>query len=94
MKTEHKLNILGRELSIVSEHTPERIREIEGLVAERVGAMGGGGGVPMYTAALLACLNLAEDLIKERQAHGKLKEKIRSRSVVLLEKLDQLNFAA
>lgn len=94
IKREYTLNILGRDLTILSEDSPEHIRQIEQLVNERVATMGAGNGVPMHTALMMTVLNLADELLDERRRHGKLKEKIRSRSTVLLEKLDQLNFAA
>jgi len=89
MKTEHTLNILGRELTIRTEDSPEQIQEIEALLTERLGAVGGvQGGKPMYNTLLLAALNLAGEVIRERQRRDDLKEKIRSRTEALLNKIE------
>lgn len=94
MKNEYTLNIHGRSLTIRSDEDEDNVRAIESLVNERLSSMGGGSGVPMNNALLLTCLALAQELIGERETHQALKEKIRSRSNVLLEKLDAINFAA
>ncbi len=94
MKNEHKLTIFGREFSIVSEESPDRIRAVEALVNEHVGAMGGDTDMPLQGALLLATLNLAQELLGERARHQALKEKIRKKSSTLLRKLENIQFAA
>ncbi len=86
--TEHVLTIGGREVSVASDASREHMRIVEALVNERVLASGLDEGVPLTTALLLATLNLADELIRERTRHQALKEKIRSRSTVLLERLE------
>ncbi len=91
---EHNLTILGRKMTILSEEDPERIVQMERLLNERLQAMGASRGLPLQSALTLAALSLAGDVLDERQHRFKLKEKIRSRSAELLEKLDALQFAA
>ena len=89
MKTEHNLNILGRELTIRTEDSPEDVKAIEALLTERIDAIGGGGeGKPMYNTLLLAALNLAGEVLRERKRRDELKEKIRSRTEALLNKIE------
>ena len=94
MKTEYKLNIHGREMKILSECSQDHIHAIETLVTERIGQLGGGAGAAMSNAVILAALNLADELVRERDAHRALKEKIRTRSNALLQKLELKSFAA
>jgi cell division protein ZapA (FtsZ GTPase activity inhibitor) len=89
MKTEHNLNILGRELTIRTEDSPDHVKAIEALLTERIDAIGGGGeGKPMYNTLLLAALNLAGEVLRERKRRDELKEKIRSRTEALLNRIE------
>jgi|GEM_PF-2236666 cell division protein ZapA (FtsZ GTPase activity inhibitor) len=89
MKTEHNLNILGRELTIRTEDSPEDVKAIEALLTESIDAIGGGvEGKPMYNTLLLAALNLAGEVLRERKRRDELKEKIRSRTEALLNKIE------
>ena len=60
---------------------------VEALVNGQV--HGQGTELPTQSALMIASLKLADALVKERDRHSQLKEKIRSRSTALLEKLDQ-----
>lgn len=91
---EYTLDIAGREVTLRSDEDPQRIREVEQLLNQRIAEMGGGKGVPLHNALLLAALHMADELINEQTRHNALKQKIRSRSASLLEKLDSLKFAA
>ena len=86
--TEYTLNVVGRELKVVCESSPQHMRAVEALLNEQVAACGGASGVPLPNAIMLAALNLADELVRERERHQALKEKIRSRSNMLLEKLE------
>ena len=89
MKTEYSLDVAGQSLRILSEDAPEHIAEVERLLNERIRQLGGGGqNVPLYNAVLLAALNLADDVVKERARRVELREKIRDRSNALLRKLE------
>lgn len=63
-----KLRIVGEEYSIRSEAPPERVR----LVAEHVDqvireVMSGGNVIELHRAAILAALQVTEDLFKARE---------------------------
>ena len=84
MKVEHTIRLLGREVAIKSEATPEHVRAIEALVTEQLASV---AGLPHQQALTIVALALADDLIREREAHATLKAKIRARSSELLQKL-------
>jgi cell division protein ZapA (FtsZ GTPase activity inhibitor) len=88
-KSEYRLSIQGREVTIRSDESSEHVEAIESLLNERVSALG--PGVPLHNAMMLAALSLADELIKERDSHHALKEKIRKRSTDLLARLSERN---
>lgn len=90
---EHQIDIHGHAFVIKSGAEPDRIKAIEALVNERLDKIGV-GEAPLQSLLLLATLNLAEELLTEREGHANLKEKIRSGSSSLLKKLDSSRFAA
>lgn len=90
---EHKIDIKGHAFVIRSGADPDRIKAIESLVNERLGKVGN-EEAPLQSLLLLATLNLAEELLSEREGHTRLKEKIRKGSSTLLKKLDSAQFAA
>ncbi len=84
MKSEHTIRILGRDLVVKSDATPEHLKAVESLVAERLGPF---AALPHQQALMLLALDLADELLRERASHQQLKEKIRERSSALLERL-------
>jgi len=92
VKRDFCLDIQGRDVTIRSDESPDHVAAIEALLNERVAALG--PGVPLHSAMMLAALSLADELLKERNSHSALKEKIRKRSTDLLERLSTRKFVA
>ena len=93
-KRAYKLNILGREMQVVSDAEPRHIEEVEALLIERVAdASHAGGSTSTYQALMLTALSLADELIAERRRMRRIREKIRTRSDQLLQRLNN-HFAA
>ena len=91
---EYTLDIAGRSVTLRSDEDSDRIRAVEKLLNDAIKQAGGGKGAPLQNALLVAALQLADQLIDERTRHRALKQKIRSQSASLLEKLDSMKFAA
>jgi cell division protein ZapA (FtsZ GTPase activity inhibitor) len=71
MKKSHVVSILNQKLTVRSDATDEAVAEIAGLVSDRVrGVMEANKSASMLTAALLACLNMAEELKKTKEIKG------------------------
>ncbi len=94
VRTEHTIEIQGHAFVIRSGEQPDRIKAIERVVNERLDALDDTSQAPLQSLLLLATLNLAEELLEERDSHARLKEKIRSGSRSLLQKLEASRFAA
>lgn len=81
-----EVTLQGRAFSLRTDVDPatlDRAVEVANARLDELGASGAAG----HTAALLATLSLAEELVKEREAMAGLRERIRSKSTSLLEML-------
>jgi cell division protein ZapA len=85
------VSILGRTYSIRSEDDEGYIQRLSAYINEKIEALQGKGTapVPLQNLAILAALNVADELFKERARYDSLKQKIRTKSTLLLEKMDQ-----
>jgi len=63
MEKSHVVTILNQKLVVRSDASDEAVAEVAGLVSSRIqGIMDGSKSASLLTAALLACLNFAEEL--------------------------------
>jgi cell division protein ZapA (FtsZ GTPase activity inhibitor) len=85
--SEYKINILGQEMTIKSDDELAHVRAVEAMVNAQV--EDSPGEMPIANALIIASLKLADELVRERDRHSELKERIRSRSSALLEQLNQ-----
>ena len=61
MKFTHRIRVLGRELQVKSTTPPERVREIETFVNDKVAEVAGSiMGGDMQVVAILTMMNMAE----------------------------------
>lgn len=86
MKSEFTIKLLGRELTIRSDSDAAHVQAVEALAKEHLDQIP--QGLPVQHALMLATLSLADALLRERQQHLSLKEKIRARSAELLTRLN------
>jgi cell division protein ZapA (FtsZ GTPase activity inhibitor) len=71
MKKSHVVSILNQKLTVRSDAGDEAVAEIAGLVSDRVRrVMEANKSASMLTAALLVCLNLAEELKRTAELKG------------------------
>ena len=71
MKRSHAVTILGRELSVRSSASTEKVREIESFVNHRLLQIGSAlSSSDAQLILTLALLNTAEELIDLRSRHG------------------------
>lgn len=88
LSSSHRIKVLGREILVRSSSSPEKVREIEAFVNEKVAEVAPSvkGGDPQVVA-ILALMNIAEaylSLAREQEGLRKQGEKV-SR---LLQRLD------
>jgi cell division protein ZapA (FtsZ GTPase activity inhibitor) len=78
----------GRRFTLRTEEDEDAFREIVRIANERLDEVAGQGNMAPQSVALLAVLSLAQELWKERQALGSLRERIRVKSALILDMLE------
>lgn len=90
-----ELELFGQRLTVVSDSDPELVREVVDFVNQRMERIR--EGAPRAGAdqvALLAALNIAEELFEERRKREALRRTVRERSRTLLGAIDRLSRGA
>ncbi len=83
------LELFGQRFTVVSDADEERVRDIVDYVNRRLEAIRDASSrVQTDQIALLAALNIAEELFEERNKATTLRRKVRERSVKLLSAID------
>jgi len=85
-----RVNIFGGEYSIRGEADPEYIRKVANYVDGKMREIDGGLRVPSISkVAILASLNIADELFKERLKTEEVVSRIERRTARILEALDR-----
>ncbi|MEN6623466.1 MAG: cell division protein ZapA [Smithella sp.] len=92
MKKNYKINILGQELSVLSDADEEHVLSVIRLVTEKVEEVSGlGSNLKTLDIAILTALNVAEELVKLRGVNKELCDQLESRSEKLIQLIDDAN---
>lgn len=87
-----ELELFGQRLSVVSDSDPELVREVVDFVNRRMERIRDGANrAATDQIALLAALNIAEELFEERKKGSALRRAVRERSRHLLGRIDALS---
>ena len=87
-----ELELFGQRLNVVSDGDPDTVREVVDFVNRRMEQIQEGASrAGTDQIALLAALNIAEELFAERKKGSALKRSVRERSRELLGQIDALN---
>ena len=90
MKTTHLVTVLGREISVRSSATPEKVRQVEEFVSQRlqeIGAALKSGDAQLVLT--LALLNTADELL-ESQRSNEAESQVDHQLQSLIDKLEQV----
>lgn len=83
---------MGQRLNVVSDEDESRVREVVGLLNQKLAEVREGTRqVKSDQIALLAALNLAGELVEERSRGDRLRQRVRERSVRLLASIDAVS---
>lgn len=86
----HSIKVLGRDLQVKSEATPEEVAEVESLVnttLTEAGAAVTGGDSQLVV--ILALINLAGACLKARKESEELQQSLDGRVAALLARIDR-----
>ncbi|MCX5849401.1 MAG: cell division protein ZapA [Deltaproteobacteria bacterium] len=92
MKNSYKINILGQELSVLSDSEDEQVANVVQLVNEKVEeVLRSGNGLKNLNVAILAALNISEELLKLKGVNRDLCDQLESRSEKLIQLIEDAN---
>jgi len=87
LKSSHTVTILGRELSVISSASPEKVRGVELFVNERLEDIAGKlKKTDIQLTLILALLNVAEELLELKNSEKK-EQDIEKRVAVLIDRI-------
>jgi len=85
------LELFGQRFTVVSDNDEARVRDIVAFVNRRLEEVRDASKrIQTEQIALLAALNIAEELFEERQKNRLLRRKVRDRSLKLLNAIDAM----
>jgi cell division protein ZapA len=90
-KKSMSLELFGQRITVLSDNDEDRVRDMVDYVNRKLEeARNSSRKIQTDQIALLAALNIAEELFKERQDSANLRRRVRERSVKLLSAIDQI----
>jgi cell division protein ZapA len=89
LKKNYNINILGQELSVLSDADDEQVARVIQLVNEKMNEVSkSANNLKALDVAILAALNVAEDLLKLRGVNKELCDQLESRSEKLIQLIE------
>jgi cell division protein ZapA len=89
LKKRYNINILGQELSVLSDADDEHVANVIRLVTEKMEeVLKSANNLKALDVAILAALNVAEDLLKLRGVNKDLCDQLESRSEKLIQLIE------
>jgi cell division protein ZapA len=89
LKKSYNINMLGQELAVLSDADDEQVTMVIQLVTEKVEEiLKSANNLKALDVAILAALNVAEDLLKLRGVNKELCEQLESRSEKLIQLIE------
>jgi cell division protein ZapA len=92
LKNSHKISILGQELSVLSDSEDEQVANVVQFVNEKMEeVLHSGNGLKTLNVAILAALNISEELLKLKGVNRDLCDQLESRSEKLIQLIEDAN---
>ena len=92
MKNSHKITILGQELSVLSDSEDEQVANVVQFVNEKMEeVLHSGNGLKTLNVAILAALNISEELLRLKGVNRDLCDQLESRSEKLIQLIEDAN---
>ncbi|MEN6375007.1 MAG: cell division protein ZapA [Smithella sp.] len=89
MKKSYKINILGQELSVLSDADDEHVLNVIQLINEKTEeVLKSANNLKTLDVAILTALNVAEELVKLKRVNKELCDQLESRSEKLIKLIE------
>lgn len=90
MKNSYNITILGQELSVISDSEDQKVAEVVQLLNSKVEEiLRSGNGLKSLNVAILAALNISEELIKLKGVNKELCDQMESRADKLIQLIEE-----
>ena len=90
MKNSYNITILGQELSVVSDSEDDQVAEVVQFLNKKVDEiLHSGNGLKTLNVAILAALNISEELIKLKGVNKELCDQLESRAEKLIQLIEE-----
>jgi cell division protein ZapA (FtsZ GTPase activity inhibitor) len=86
------VELFGRKIPIKTQDSEDHIRELVKYIESKLEEIDPEGRLPEMTLSILALLNLSDDLFKEQQRLREMRNKVRSKSTFLLDKMQESRY--
>ena len=92
MKKSYKIRILGQELSVLSEAEDEQVANVVQFVNKKIEeVLQARDGLKTLNVAILAALNISEELLKLKGINSELCDQLESRAEKLIQLIKDAN---
>jgi cell division protein ZapA len=92
LKNSYKITVLGQELSVVSDSGDEQVTEIVQYLNKKVEEIiRSGSGLKTLNVAILAALNVSEELLKLKVVNRELCDQLESKAEKLIQLIEEAN---
>ncbi|PKN52656.1 MAG: cell division protein ZapA [Deltaproteobacteria bacterium HGW-Deltaproteobacteria-13] len=90
MKNSYNITILGQELSVVSDSEDDQVAEVVQFLNKKVDEiLHSGNGLKSLNVAILAALNISEELLKLKGVNRELCDQLESRAEKLIQLIEE-----
>lgn len=90
MRNSYHITILGQELSVISDSGDDKVAEIVQFVNKKMEEiLRSGNGLKTLNVAILAALNISEELLQLKEVNKALCEQLESRAEKLIQMIEE-----
>jgi cell division protein ZapA len=90
LKNSYNITILGQELSVVSDSEDDQVAEVVQFLNKKVDEiLHSGNGLKSLNVAILAALNISEELLKLKGVNRELCDQLESRAEKLIQLIEE-----
>lgn len=92
MRNSYNITILGQELSVISDSEDEKVANVVQYVNEKIDeVLRSGKGIKTLNVAILAALNISEELLKLKGVNQELCDQLENRAEKLIQLIEEAN---